>query len=74
MTTTDDETTNDGAHVGTVGTIAVRDGALRVAVRIVATKRAYGRMRVRVTPVAGDGAAWMDAASVVIDGDARTDG
>jgi hypothetical protein len=44
--------------VGRTGTLDI-PGGMRVQVKILEVKQTYGRLRVRVRPVAGDGEAWI---------------
>ncbi len=48
-------------------TLHGKDG-MDIAVRIVDAREAYGRLDVRVTPVAGSGEVWVNADRVTING------
>jgi hypothetical protein len=51
--------------VGRTGRIQV--SAMAVRVRVIDTRRAYGRFECLVEPVAGEGRAWMTADKVALD-------
>lgn len=53
--------------VGERGTIMVRVGTkeLRVEVEVLAERASFGRVQLRVRPVAGRGEAWVDERNVV---------
>ena len=44
-------------------------GDMRISVRIVDVKVSYGQVRYQITPLAGDGTAWINVDSIVIDRD-----
>lgn len=46
-------------------TVVVRIEAFQVRMRILDAKSAYGNVRLLVTPVAGEGQAWVDCSRVV---------
>jgi hypothetical protein len=58
-------TTNDLAHAtGRTGTLVTGDGNLKVRVRILDSRVAYGRIQYQVTPTDGAGEKWVDEARV----------